>query len=107
EAARTNEFRARLQRGYGYWKKSFFLADGRAKYYHDTLYPVDTHAAAVAIVPFLDFIGLALNAFSLGKRIADWTIQHLQDRQGFFYYQRRRFFTVRIPYMRWTQAWML
>ena len=43
----------------------------------------------------------------LARQIASWTIQNLRDKRGFFYYQRRRFYTVRKPYMRWTQAWML
>ena len=29
------------------------------------------------------------------------------DERGFFYYQKRRFYTVKKPYMRWSQAWML
>jgi hypothetical protein len=43
----------------------------------------------------------------LAETIASWAIRNLRDRQGFFYYQRRRFYTVHTPYMRWTQAWML
>lgn len=107
EAAQTNEFKAALQRGYEYWRKSFFLADGWAKYYHDTLYPVDTHAAAAAIVTLLDLIELDGDALTQAERIANWSIQNMRDRQGFFYYQRRRFYSVRTPFMRWSQAWML
>jgi hypothetical protein len=43
----------------------------------------------------------------MADKIAVWAIRHLRDRTGFFYYQRRRFFTVRIPFMRWSEAWML
>jgi hypothetical protein len=25
--------------------------------------------------------------------------------RGYFYYRRTRYFTTRIPYMRWSQAW--
>lgn len=104
--AQTEEVSAALQRGYAFWRKSFFLADGWAKYYHDTLFPVDTHAAAAAIVSLLDLIELDRDARSLAERIATWSIHHLRDRRGFFYYQRRRFYTVHTPFMRWTQAWM-
>ncbi len=62
EAAQTDEFREPLQRGYEFWRDRFFLADGWAKYYHDTLYPVDTHAAATAIASFLDLTELDRNA---------------------------------------------
>jgi len=39
-------------------------------------------------------------------KIAKWTIDNIQDEKGYFYYQRYRFFTNKIPYMRWSQAWM-
>jgi len=95
------------QRGYEFWCERFFLADGWPKYYHDSLYPADAHAAATAIITFLELQGLDRGALPLAERIAAWTIRNLRDRRGFFYYQRRRFFTIHTPYMRWTQAWML
>jgi hypothetical protein len=101
------EFQQSLQRGYRYWTETFFLADGWPKYYHDALYPVDTHAAASAMVTLLECRDLNDESTTMAQQIASWTIQHLRDKRGFFYYQRRRFYTVRTPYMRWTQAWML
>jgi hypothetical protein len=104
---RKNEFQPALERGYRYWKSTFFLADGWPKYYDHELYPADAHAAASAIVTFLECRELDDDALALAQKVANWTIQNLRDRRGFFYYQRRRFYTVRKPYMRWTQAWML
>jgi hypothetical protein len=68
---------------------------------------VDTHAAASAIVTFLECRDLDPDAARLAQNVANWTIDNLRDSRGFFYYQKRRFYTVRKPYMRWTQAWML
>jgi hypothetical protein len=104
---RKSEFQQGLERGYRYWKNTFFLADGWPKYYDHDLYPADAHAAASAIVTFLECRELDDEALALARKVANWTIQNLRDRRGFFYYQRRRFYTVRKPYMRWTQAWML
>jgi len=104
---RKNELEPALERGYQYWKNTFFLADGWPKYYDHELYPADAHAAASAIVTFLECRELDDDALTLAQKVANWTIQNLRDRRGFFYYQRRRFYTVRKPYMRWTQAWML
>ena len=101
------EFEHALKQGYQYWKRTFFLADGWPKYYHDDFYPVDAHAAASAIVTLLECLDLDENSSTLAHQIATWTINNLRDPRGFFYYQRRRFYTVRKPYMRWTQAWML
>ena len=106
-SSRKHEFQPALERGYRYWKNNFFLADGWPKYYDHDLYPADAHAAASAIVTLLECRELDNDAVSLARNIATWTIQNLRDSRGFFYYQRRRFYTVRKPYMRWTQAWML
>jgi len=106
-AAADQEFRPALLDGFKFWRDSFFLADGWPKYYHDTLYPADAHAAATAIITLIELRELDRHALPLAETIADWTIRHLRDRRGFFYYQRRRFYTVRTPFMRWTQAWML
>ena len=108
DASRSgSQFQPALEHGYEYWKANFFLAEGWPKYYHDDPYPADAHAAASAIVTFIECAELDKNALSLARNVATWTIQNLRDSRGFFYYQRRRFYTVRKPYMRWTQAWML
>jgi hypothetical protein len=105
--AGSEDLTGALQRGYRFWRERFFLADGWPKYYHDTLYPADAHAAATGIVTLLELQELDASALPLAEQIAAWTISRLRDEQGFFYYQRRRFYTVRTPFMRWTQSWIL
>jgi hypothetical protein len=96
-----------LQRGYEFWRERFFMDNGWPKYYPDRLYPADSHSAASAIVTLVELHGRALGAMGLAERIAEWAITNLRDQRGFFYYQRRRFHTVRIPYLRWSEAWMM
>ena len=96
-----------IRGGYDFWRKSFFLADGWPKYYHDQLHPADSHAAATAIVTLTELQDLDDGALPLAEKIAAWSIANLRDASGYFYYQRRRLVTVRTPFMRWTQAWML
>lgn len=107
DGERAAGWRDSLRRGYDFWRKSFFLADGWPKYYHDTLYPADSHAAATAIVTLADLRELDRDALSFAETIARWSIQNLRDPGGFFYYQRRKLYVVRTPFMRWTQSWML
>jgi hypothetical protein len=95
-----------LRRGYEFWKEIFFLDNGWPKYYPDRLYPADAHSAAAAIVTLVDLRGRIPGTMILAEKIADWAIDNLRDSDGYFHYQRRRFYNVRIPYMRWSQAWM-
>ena len=96
-----------LERGYAFWRKRFFVADGWPKYYDDSIYPADVHAAATAIVTLLEFREIDPDALVLAQKVARWTIENLRSPDGFFYYQRNRFWTIKTPFMRWTQAWML
>jgi hypothetical protein len=101
------ELEASVESGYRFWRDSFFMADGWPKYFHDRLYPADAHSAGAGIIALLELRELDDAAPDLARRIALWAVRNLRDRRGFFYYQRRRFYTVRTPYMRWSQAWML
>jgi hypothetical protein len=96
-----------LRRGYEFWRERFFLANGWPKYYPDRLYPADAHAAGAALVALTELSWMDANALDLAETIAQWAIDNLFDERGFFYYQRRRSLTVRTPYMRWSEAWML
>lgn len=102
-----DEFAEALRRGSSFWRARFFLADGWPKYYHDRLYPADAHSAAASVVTLLKIDFVEDGALELAEKIALWAVRNLQDERGFFYYQRRRFHTVRTPYMRWSQAWMM
>jgi hypothetical protein len=95
-----------LRRGYDFWRERFFLENGWPKYFPDRLYPVDVHSAAAAIVTLVDLRGRIPSTMILAEQIARWAIENLRDPRGYFYYQRRRFHLNRIPYMRWSQAWM-
>jgi hypothetical protein len=106
ECAR-DEFEPALARGCEFWKERFFLNNGWPKYYPDRPYPADAHAAAAAIVALVELRGRTPGAMNLAEKIAQWAIENLRDPRGFFDYQRRRFYTVGIPYMRWSEAWML
>jgi hypothetical protein len=107
EEERRGELMQSLRSGYEFWRERFFLADGWPKYYHDRLYPADAHSAGAAVVALAELQWIDAGALPLAEKIALWAIRNLQDARGYFYYQRRRFYTVRTPYMRWSQSWML
>ncbi len=97
----------RMLAGYRHYRSAFFGADGRPWYYRQTPWPADTHAAAVAVLTFLDFRDDDDQAVVLARRVLDWTLANLWDRRGWFVFRRGPRLTNRIPYLRWTQAWAL
>jgi hypothetical protein len=97
---------AALDRGYSFYKRLFFRGDGAPKYFHNSVYPIDVHSCSQAILTFCAFRWRDPSAVELALRTAIWTVRNMQSPEGFFYYQRHRFWTNRTPYMRWGQAWM-
>jgi len=98
-------FENHLKKGLDYYLNNFFTAEGIPKYYNDKIYPVDVHAPAQLIVTLNKMNKLRENE-SLVKKVLIWTIKNMQSKKGYFFYQKNRFYTNKIPYIRWTQAWM-
>ncbi|MDT7604276.1 MAG: hypothetical protein QOF61_2273, partial [Acidobacteriota bacterium] len=101
------EFLPSLRRGFDFWRANFFGAGGFPKFLPSRAYPADAHSAGASLVALVELESLSRDALQLAEKIASWTIEHLRDPRGFFYYQRRRTHIVRTPYMRWSQAWMM
>ena len=101
------KYRDALARGGAYYRHAQFAENGRSLWRLPKTWPVDIHHQAQGIITFSKLAHLDPEYFSFAEKIAAWTIAHMQDEEGFFYYRRGRFFTNRIPYMRWGQAWMM
>jgi hypothetical protein len=71
------------------------------------LYPVDVHSAASAIVALIELRGRIPNTMLLAETIANWAIENLRNPRGYFHHQRYRFYKITIPYMRWSESWMM
>lgn len=106
----TNDlsFHSTMTRGYDYWKDAFFLADGKPKYYDRKTLPIDIQCCSQAIDTLVFFSDRDSESFSLALKIAKWTIEHMQDRSGYFYYRRYSSWLVnKTPTLHWGQATML
>jgi hypothetical protein len=98
----SDRWDASIDRGLGYHLKNHFLGDMTPKYYDTALYPVDIHNFAQGADTFLTF-GYKEKAQKLLKK----AVELMWDRKRhYFYYQKKRWYTNRIDYMRWSQAWM-
>jgi len=105
-ATGDRSFAGVLKTGYDFYVKLFFQADGAPNYYPDSLYPIDIHSCAQALLLLTDLSEHARKARDLAHKVLLWTEANMQSPHGFFYYQRHRWWTNRVPYMRWAQAWM-
>ena len=106
ESTGDESFRPHLDRGYDYFKRTFFEPTGRPRYYHNRTYPIDIQCAAQAIDTFGLFADRDPKAIEMATKIADWTISNLQDRSGYFYYREYPLMKARTPYFHWGQATM-
>lgn len=95
-----------IEKGFKFYIENFFENDGCPKYYHNKKYPIDIHCPG-QLCPTL----FRLRKFDiyegLASKVINWTIDNMQDKKGFFYYQIKRFSKTKIPYMRWSNAFML
>jgi len=91
--------------GFNYYTKTFFTAEGIAKYYNNTTYPVDIHAPAQLIITVCK-LGRLSECKKLADTVLNWTVNHMQSEKGYFYFQVRKHSVIKIPYMRWSQAWI-
>lgn len=98
-------FKGNLKAGLKYYLKNFFLDNGISKYYNKSIYPIDIHSPAQLIVT-LSRLNLLDEYKILADKVLKWTIENMQDRRGFFYYQIKKGFNSKTPYIRWAQAWM-
>lgn len=100
-----HSFDENIAKGFDYYINHFFLDDGTPKYYDNQTYPIDIHC------PGQLFVTLSrLHKFGAFRQTAakvlQWTIDNMQDPNGYFYYQLKPGMSSKIPYMRWSNAFM-
>jgi rhamnogalacturonyl hydrolase YesR len=74
-------------------------------------YPVNVHAAAEAVLLNAELAPHCAEAARVLPGVCRWAVENMQTPEGWFVYQLERqgpvVRAVRIPYIRWGQAWML
>lgn len=108
EATGDTQFEEKLNRGYQYWKSTFFLPNGTPRYYDFKTLPIDIQCSSQAIDTLVFFNDRDPENLSLALKVAKWTIENMQDRTGYFYYRRYSPWLVnKTPTLHWGQATML
>jgi rhamnogalacturonyl hydrolase YesR len=106
ESTGDRSYDQNLKEGLKFYQENFFLGDGSPKYYFNKTYPLDIHSASQAVISLLQLKEYGADQVLLQKVIF-WMINKMQDRQGYFYYQKKKHYKNKISYMRWAQAWAL
>lgn len=102
-----DSFLGNYHRGLQYYLENLFLADGTPKWMNNKIYPIDVHGSAQGIITFLKAGRFDRQYEDFAYRIADWTINNMQNKnEGYFYYQKGRFFKKPFTIMHWSNGWM-
>jgi hypothetical protein len=106
EYTNRSEFESNISLGFKFYRNYFFMEDGAPKYYHNSTYPIDIHSVAQSIITLLALKDLDAGCVNLAHSVIEWAMNNMWDPQGYFYYQVLPYYTSKISYMRWSQAWM-
>ena len=101
-----------LKSYYGFYKEYLFQDKALPKMTPASLYPVNIHSCAEAILCHSTLAPDFPEGREYLSRCAPWAIDQMQHRDGWFIYMIRDIggwfrYSVKIPYIRWGQAWML
>jgi hypothetical protein len=106
-ASRDRAFLDPYTRGLTFYECHFFTQDGAPRWRANRTYPMDIHGAAQGILSFTKAAALDRRHLQRAKGIAGWAIRQMQDaKEGYFYYQKFRFFVWKENLMRWNNSWM-
>jgi len=97
----------RLNTAAEFYKRYLFTPDGAAYYRYPQKNPIDIHNQAQGIISFSKISEITPDYLDFANTIAHYTIKNMQDVHGYFYYQKWPIYTNKIPYVRWSQAWMM
>lgn len=107
EAAQDRSFDDCLEKGLRFYISHFFEADGRPKYFHDKIYPVDIQCASQAIDTLATLAEEDPECLGLAVKVAEWTIDNMQSKDGHFFYRDLGWKKVRTPMLHWGQGTMV
>jgi hypothetical protein len=104
---RSDEFKDNVTKGFRYYREHFYLQNGSVRYFNNRTYPIDIHAVAQSIITPAVLSDVSPSNIELSASVFRWAMKHMWDERGYFYYRVLRSGTIRIPYMRWSEAWMV
>lgn len=105
EYSGDKEYEGVLKLGLKFYMKTFIEENGRPKYYHNRAYPIDSQCASQAIDTLANFAEVEESALPLALKVAKWTIDNMQDKDGHFYYRQYPLgIKAKTSMLHWAQA---
>ena len=77
------------------------MDNGTPKYYNNKVYPIDATSGAQSILTLSRF-GL----YEKAEKVIKWMLSNMYNNDGYFYYQKLKYFKHKTSYPRWSNAWM-
>lgn len=102
----NDEIKSVLAKGLDFYRTKQFLDNGQSLWRIPKSLPVDIHNQAQGIITLSKITDNA-EYHKFAETIMQWTMAHMQSRKGYFHYRIFRHYTIRTPFMRWSEAWML
>jgi len=102
-----SRYLSHFKKGLNYYQKNQFLNNGQSFYRVPSKWPIEIHNQAQGIVSFARWAEFDESYLNQSKKVANYTIENMRSRKGFFYYKKYPLLTIKTPFMRWSEAWML
>ena len=91
--------------GIEFMYKNQISDDGRFKWRLPKEYPVDIHNQAQGIISLSRVNDIKY--YDKLNSLIKYTVDNFFDNEkGYFYYQKNRWYTIKIPFVRWGEGWM-
>lgn len=101
------EMQTAIIKGLAYYRHYQFLENGQSLWRVPDKWPVEIHNQSQGIITFSRLQHFNPGYAAFAHQIARYTLENMQSEKGYFYYRKYAWYTNKIPFMRWAQAWML
>lgn len=99
-------YKEALKKGAEYYFKNQFKENGQSLFRLPKKYPVEIHNQSQGIITLTRLAYLNTQYAIFAEVIAQWTTENMQSKKGYFYYKKYPMYTIKTPFMRWSQAWI-
>jgi hypothetical protein len=95
-----------LEKGAIFYSKQQFKPNGQSLFRLPKKHPVEIHNQSQGIITLTRLAYLNTQYAIFAEVIAQWTTENMQSKKGYFYYKKYPMYTIKTPFMRWSQAWI-